>query len=102
VRPVREITAEEENFRIERNGPFNMIRRDPVEPEPVGTIVLQAFRITEYRRDCDGSLMAMFEAIDKDGNETGATYGPCGLYPDCDLVVTLDEFRAMFGQGGGA
>lgn len=35
MRPIREVTAEEENFRMEPvGGGFAVIRRDPVEPEP--------------------------------------------------------------------
>jgi hypothetical protein len=63
MRLLREITAEEENFRIERRGMFNVIKRDPVEPEPVGTIVLLPFEITGYDQDCDGSLMARMENL---------------------------------------
>lgn len=79
-----------------------VMRRDPVEPEPVGTIVLLAFRVTGYRPDCDGSLMATLEHIDKDGDTTGAKLKNMGLYSSTELVVTPDELRAMFEQGGGA
>lgn len=63
MRPANKITAESENFRLE--GGF--IKRDPVEPEPVGTIVLKVFRVTGYDSDCDGSLMARMENIDSQG-----------------------------------
>ena len=101
MRPVREITAEEENFRVETKGPFHVIRRDPVEPEPVGTIIMMAFRITGYDRDCDGSLMARFEQIDKDGEITGWEPKHLGLYPDTDLVVSPEELRALFERRDG-
>jgi len=96
MRPVREITADEENFRTERRGAFEVIRRDSVEPEPVGTIVLMAFRVTGYDKDCDGSLMARLEQVNKDGDVTGWEADSIGLYPDTDLVVTPDEWRALF------
>jgi len=98
IRPVREITAEEENFRMEpvEGAAFSLIRRDPVEPEPVGTIVVMAFRVTGYSKDCDGSLMAELDNIDKDGESTGWTPGKIGLYPDVDLVVTDEEWTGMF------
>jgi len=98
MRPVREITANEENFRVEPIAGTNagMIRRDSVEPEPVGTLVLMAFRVTGYDKDCDGSLMARLEHIDRDGEPTGWEPTHLGLYPSTDLVVTADEWRGMF------
>lgn len=97
MRPVRDISAIE-NFRVEAilGSRFVTPRRDSIEPEPVGTIVAMAFRITGYSRDCDGSLMARFEAIDNQGNATGWEPKNIGLYPDTDLVVTLEEWRALF------
>jgi len=96
MRPVREITSEEENFRLERLGSFRVIRRDPVESEPVGTIVLMAFRITGYDKDCNGSLMARLEQIDKEGETTGWEPKHIGLYPNVGHVVTSEEWRSMF------
>ncbi len=101
MRPVREITAEEEGFRTEPMFPghsdrFFVTRRNPVEPEPVGTIVLMAFRVTGYEPDCDGSLMARLEQIDKNGEPTGWEPRQIGLYPSTDLVVTDDEWQGMF------
>ena len=93
MRPAREITAEEENFRTEPmfdDGSYpqmEVIKRDPVEPEPVGTIVLKAFRVIGYDADCDGGLMARLENIDKDGDTTGWEVGQLGLYPDSTIVV---------------
>ena len=94
MRPVRTITSKEENFRVE--GSF--IKRDPIEPEPVGTIILVPFRITGYSPDCDRSLMAELEAINKDGQTTGWTENCVGLYPETDLVVTEDELKKLFIQ----
>ena len=108
MRPVREITAEEENFRTEplfrptdpEYSPelniAHVIRRDPVAPEPVGTIILMAFRVTGYDKDCDGSLMARLENINKDSEASGWTTDSHGLHPDGDLVVTQSELTAMF------
>ena len=99
MRPVRKITKEEENYRTVEFAPGMFTsKKDPVEPEPIGTIVLMAFRITGYRPDCDGSLMAEVAHIDRDGDETGWTENSIGLYPDADLVVTADEWAAMFSK----
>ncbi len=97
MRRVRKITAEEERFRTE---PFvgesmRIIKRDFVEPEPIGTIILMAWRITGYDQDCDGSAMARLEGINLDGEETGADLTRWGLYPESDLVVTLDELKNL-------
>jgi hypothetical protein len=99
MRPVKEITAAEENFRTEPvpGAAFDVIKRDPVKPELEGTIILVPFRITGYDPDCDGSLMARLEAIDKDGEATGYTTNCHGLYPSTDLVVTPEELKALFG-----
>lgn len=92
MRPVREITAEEENARTEPladwpGGTAVMVRRNPVEPEPVGTYVVMVFRVTGYDPDCDGSLMARLAHVDRHGRETGWEPTHLGLYPDTDLVV---------------
>lgn len=103
MRPVREITAEEENFRtvelIPGNPKFLTSKKDPIEPEPVGTILLMAFRICGYDPDCDGSLMARVEHIDKDGSATGWEENCIGLYSDTALVVTIEEWAALFKSG---
>lgn len=94
MRKVREITAEAENFRVERH----VIKRDPVEPEPVGTIVLLAFRVVGYDPDCDGSLMARLVNIDEQGDTTGWRPNGIGLYPDTALVTTAEEWRQLHAQ----
>ena len=108
MRPVREVTAEEENFRTEplfkpgdpEYSPefhvFETTKRDFVKPEPEGTIVLMAFRVTGYDQDCDGSAMAQLQQIDRDGEETGWEPNQIGLFPTTDIVVSLDEWQAMF------
>jgi len=99
MRPVRRITAEEENFRTEElipgNPRFVVFRRDPIEPEPVGTIILKAFRIVGYDKDCDGSLMARLYNINFDGEETGWDVTNIGLYPNDGVVVTPKELAEM-------
>lgn len=106
MRPVREITAEEEHFRavqIDPDHPYiQMVKRDPVEPEPVGTIILMAFRLTGYDQDCDGSLMGRFDHINKDGEKTGWEPNHLGLYPNSELVVSFEELQAMFKPAGRA
>lgn len=101
IRPAREITAEEENFRLEPlcSGPgfsAEVIRRDPVEPEPVGTIVLLGFQVTGYDKDYDGSLMARLRNIDSTLNETGWSPKCIGLHPSCTLVASEEAFKALF------
>ena len=96
MRPVREITKKEENARIEPRGSFDVIKRDPVEPEPVGTIIMMAFRITGYHLDCDGSLMVKAECVDKRGEVTGWDIDSIGLCPSTALVVSQEELNIMF------
>lgn len=96
MRPAREITEEEENFRIENKNGFSVIKRDSIEPEPVGSILIYAFRITGYTPDCDGSLMAKLEAIDSSGGTTGWEEKGVGIYPNTCLVVTVDEWMKLF------
>jgi hypothetical protein len=92
LRFVPEITAEQENFRLEPIGPGAVtIRRDPVEPVPVGSYIVRVFKITAYDPDCDGSLMARLAAVDKHGAETGAEEFGHGLYPDAELVIDDPE-----------
>ncbi len=116
MRKIRKISAEEENFRLESMGvPGRIfIKRDPVEPEPVGTIVLKPMRVVGYDQDCDGSLMARLELIGLDEvDDLGEpdpeyryadldkvrTYADIlthiGLYETSGFVVTLDELRRM-------
>jgi hypothetical protein len=94
MRLAREITAVEENTRLVSLavGPsFNakMVKRDPVEPEPVGTIIAFAFRVVGYDQDCDGSLMARLEHIDFEGKASGWEPTHLGIYPS-DAVVLSD------------
>lgn len=96
LRRLPTITAEQENFRLERDpsSGFSFVRRDPVEPVPVGTYVVEVYKVVGYDRDVDGSLMARLESVDRDGEETGSTQGEVGLYPD--TVVVVDHPRDLF------
>lgn len=97
MRPVRDI-SKLENFRLEipAGSPFSFIRRDSIEPEPIGTIILCAFRVTGYDRDCDGSLMARLEQIDRDGETTGWRADSIEISNEAEIVVTLEELKLMF------
>jgi hypothetical protein len=103
MRHPRKITAEEENFRTEpfcgNSGP-RVIRRDPIKPEPEGTFVLMAFRITGYDPDCDGSLMARVQNVsfnDPD-RQSGWEQNALGLYKGSDIIVSRDELLALYQQ----
>jgi hypothetical protein len=97
MRLIRKITDEEENFRTEPMGRtgYQVIRRNPVKPEPEGTIILLPFRITGYNPDCDGSLMVCLDRIDINGEATGWSPTNLGLYSDSGFVVTADELKEM-------
>lgn len=89
--------SDRENFRIEPipgwPGAAN-IRRDPVEPVPVGTYVAMVFRVTGYDPDCDGSLMARLEHVDDHGEATGWEPRAIGVTPTADVV--LDSPAELF------
>jgi len=96
IKRIPEITSEEENFGIKPNTienpdgrpiTLNTLRRDSIEPVPVGTVVAKLFRITGYDVDCDGSLMARLENIDCGGESTGWTQHHMGIYDDSTWVV---------------
>jgi hypothetical protein len=100
VKPVPDI-SDQQNARVEPFADclgFNAVtvRRDPVEPVPVGTIIAFAFRVTGYDPDCDGSLMARLEHIDFDGEATGWEPNCLGLYPDGAVILDdPDELRRL-------
>ena len=102
MRKIREVTSEEENFRLEpmfSNSAIDarMVKRNSVEPEPIGTIVLLPFKIVGYDKDCDGSLMARLENIELDSfEETGWNESNIGLYPNDGFVVTKKELKDLF------
>jgi hypothetical protein len=96
MRRVPDISSRE-NFRIVPipgwPGASN-IRRDPIEPVPVGTYVAMAFRVIGYDPDCDGSLMARLAHVDEHGKDTGWDPHHLGLYPSTDVV--LDSPAELF------
>lgn len=110
MRKIRQITVEEENFRVEEYVDIegiSVIRRDPIEPEPVGTIVLMPFKITGYDRDCDGSLLARLVGLSFCNKEIcnssngrvdrgGWVKTNVGLYPTSGFIVTEEELLEMF------
>lgn len=69
------------------------IKRDSIEPVPIGTLVAKVFRVVGYDRDCDGSLMARLEQIDMTGETTGWAPDGLGMYPDSTWV--LDDARDL-------
>lgn len=95
MRPVTDV-SNIDNARIETRGGFAVIKRDPTEPEPVGTIVMLPFRITGYDSDCDRSLMARLEGIDANGHPTGLNVSRVGIANG--VVVTLDELKKALGE----
>lgn len=89
---VPRIDADQENARLVPLGPsVATVRRDPVEPVPIGVYVACVFRVTGYDQDCDGSLMAQLEAVDATGEATGWTVDCIGLYPDTAWVLDTPD-----------
>lgn len=91
IRRVPDI-SDRENARLE---PIDLgprvravtLRRDPVEPVPVGAYVAMVFRVAGYDPDCDGSLMARLENVGADGETTGWNQNCLGLHPDNTWVI---------------
>ena len=98
MRPVREITEKEEGARVEPFVGNNMvtIKRNFVKREPEGTIILLAFKVTGYDKDCDGSAMVRAEQIDSKGETTGWDIDHIGLYSHTALVVSSEELESLF------
>lgn len=98
MRKIREVSAEEENFRLEKFAPrYAWVKRDPIKPEPEGTIVLLPFKITGYDQDCDGSLMARLSNVGLDLQETGWEEINMGLFGQ-GFVVTEKELKKLATQ----
>lgn len=92
MKEVPKITAEQENARFvplaEGTGFHAVtIKRDPIQPVPVGTYVVKVFRVTGYDPDCDGSLMARLAQVSRNGEETGWEPTHLGISPDSSLIV---------------
>jgi hypothetical protein len=96
MRIIPEIDAERENFRLVPvpGAAFATIKRDPIEPAPVGTLVALVFRVTGYDPDCDGSLMARLEHIDSRGRATGYTVNALGITSEVALD-SADELHRL-------
>jgi len=97
MRFPREVTAKQEDFRVEelKGTPAGTVRRGLVKPEPEGTFVLKPFRIAGYDRDCDGSALARLDAIDWEGRATGAEMKGIGLHPGNAFVISELELRNL-------
>jgi hypothetical protein len=65
----------------------NSGREKIVEPVRVGTFVVRVFQVAGYDSDCDGSLMARLESVNKNGQTTGWEPRRIGLDPTTTLVV---------------
>jgi hypothetical protein len=63
------------------------LRRDFVEPVPVGSYVAMVFRVTGYSPDCDGSVLAEVENVTEDGEATGWSQNCLGLGSNSTVVV---------------
>jgi glutamine cyclotransferase len=75
------------------------MRRDYVEPEPVGTILLMAFRITGYSQDCDGEALAKLENLmywDGKLEDSGWHTDRVAIYPSSGFVTSEDELCRLF------
>lgn len=96
MRTVNDI-RDKDGFRIENLNGMNVTRRDPIKPEPEGTLVIMAFRVTGYDPDCDGSLMARYEQIhfDNPNKTTGWAPRRLGLSPDTEIVVTKEDLEKL-------
>lgn len=100
IRRIKPIAATEENFRVEPVAPgMATIRRDSVEPVPIGTLVVKVFRVVGYDQDCDGSLMARLEQIDNTGDTTGWSPNNLGMYPDSTWVLDTPEGLDQLAEG---
>ncbi len=101
VNTVRDITPEEEEFRLEEIAPnMSMVKRNPVELIPVGTIILIPFRIEKYGNDCDGSLLAHLANLNVygDGTIDDSGWEQSGISIDSNtcLVISQDGLVKLF------
>jgi hypothetical protein len=111
MEPIREITSEEEKFRLEKVGPgLVTTRRDPVKAVPEGTLLLVPFRVVGFDSDCDGSLMARLKFVGLDQleklgeiDEEDVIYPTLkhwGLYPDTGFVTSKEELIVLRDREG--
>jgi hypothetical protein len=64
---------------------FVTLKRDFVEPVPVGSYVAMVFRVVGYSPDCDGSALAEVEQVNRHGETTGWGANSLGLWEDTDV-----------------
>ncbi len=96
MRPVRDV-SKEENYRVQVIGPgMTETVREPVEPEPAGTLVLLPFRVVGYDTQGDGTCTARMEHINTDGSTTGGQANGIPLRPTSALVVAEAEISGLF------
>ena len=96
MRPVRDV-SKEENYRVQVIGPgMTETVREPVEPEPAGTLVLMPFRVVGYDTQGDGTCTARLEHINTDGSATGGQASGIALRPTSALVVAEEELPGLF------
>jgi len=65
-------------------------------PEPIGTIILLPFRVTDYAPDPEGYQRVCLENLDKEGHPTGWEIDGFSLRSDKALVVTTEELQMLF------
>lgn len=97
IHRLPKVTSEQENHRfvdlmtgapaVPGETRFITSKVDPIEPLPVGSYVAMVFRVTGYDPDCDGSLMARLEHVDRHGEPSGWEPTHLGLYEDTDVVL---------------
>ena len=101
MRPVRDV-SQEEHYRVQVIGPgMTETVREPVEPEPAGTLVLLPFRVVGYDTQGDGPCTARLEHIHTAGRTTGGQANGIPLRPTSALVVAAAEISGLFETGDG-
>lgn len=96
MRPLKDV-SKEENFRPQVIGPGMVTTmRTPTEPEPVGSIVLVPFRITGYEIDGNGNCKARLEHVNADGETNDWQPEPRRLQSSDALVVEQGELQELF------
>lgn len=93
MRIIPEIPPEKENFRVEEVLRTNLqtvgvIRRNYVEPAPIGTIVAIPMMVVGYSRDCDGSALARLCLASRYGVPT-----------DPEELAELNKYPHLSGMG---
>ena len=100
-RPVRDV-SQEEHSRVPVMGPgMPETVREPVEPEPAGTLLLLPFRVVGYDTQGDGTCTARLEHINTAGSTTGGQANGIALRPPSARVVAAAEIAGLFETGDG-